>query len=91
MAMADFMVLAHNSTEMLLDAEDIVKVVLFGGLAVVGVIAVSFGITANVVNTRARERTKRELAAYVAEGSITPADAERIIKADAESESDEDT
>ncbi|MFK7885008.1 MAG: hypothetical protein AB8F26_12600 [Phycisphaerales bacterium] len=28
-----------------------------------------------------REKTKQELAAYVAEGSITPVDAERILKA----------
>jgi hypothetical protein len=31
----------------------------------------------------ARERTKREIAAYVAEGSMTPEQAERIIKAGA--------
>lgn len=32
--------------------------------------------------TRAREETRRELAAYVAEGSMTPEDAERILCAE---------
>jgi len=33
---------------------------------------------------RLREQTRQELAAYVAEGSMTPEDAERIIKAGTE-------
>ena len=35
-----------------------------------------------VVTTNARERSRREIAAYVAEGSITPEHGERLIKAD---------
>jgi len=31
--------------------------------------------------TRARERTKRDIAAYVAEGSITPLDGARLMRA----------
>lgn len=34
-----------------------------------------------IVKDRAIERTKRDVAAYVAEGSMTPAEGERIIKA----------
>ena len=34
------------------------------------------------MQTRAREETKRELAAYVAEGSMKPEDAERILRSD---------
>ena len=49
------------------------------------VLAVFFGvwIVARYVylsaKTRHRERTRREIAAYVAEGSITPQDAERLL------------
>lgn len=31
--------------------------------------------------TRQREQTRREIAAYVAEGSITPSDGERLMRA----------
>lgn len=34
-----------------------------------------------VLTGNARERTKREIAAYVAEGSMTPEQGERILKA----------
>ncbi len=34
-----------------------------------------------IVKDRAIERTKRDVAAYIAEGSMTPAEGERIIKA----------
>tara|TARA_R110000782_G_scaffold12913_3_gene38249 strand:- start:41094 stop:41324 length:231 start_codon:yes stop_codon:yes gene_type:complete len=37
--------------------------------------------TTKVLTNSARERTKREIAAYVAEGSMTPEQAERILKA----------
>ncbi|GJM20060.1 MAG: hypothetical protein DHS20C14_22730 [Phycisphaeraceae bacterium] len=34
-----------------------------------------------IVKDRATERTKREIAAYVAEGTMTPAEGERLLKA----------
>jgi len=57
-------------------------IAIVGGVAV-AIIAIVFGNVASMVQTRNREETKRELAAYVAEGSITPDDAERILKSDA--------
>ena len=36
-----------------------------------------------IVKTQARERSRREIAAYVAEGSITPEQGERLLGADA--------
>lgn len=56
-------------------------IAIVGGLALGG-ISIVFGIVKGIVETRAREETKRELAAYVAEGSMSPEDAERIVKAD---------
>lgn len=51
------------------------------------ILAVFLGIwivahyTNEVVRTRHRERTRREIAAYVAEGSITPDDGTRLLTA----------
>jgi hypothetical protein len=36
-----------------------------------------------IVKTQAREKSRREIAAYVAGGSITPEQAERLLRADA--------
>jgi hypothetical protein len=43
-----------------------------------------YGISAmrRIFETRAKEMTKREIAAYVAEGSISPEDATRMLRAD---------
>ena len=57
------------------------QVVVFGVLGTVGVVAVVFGTVSSVINTKRREQTQRELAAYVAEGSMTPADAEKLLRA----------
>jgi hypothetical protein len=45
------------------------------------VMGIFFGTINSAQQRKEREKTKRELAAYVAEGSMTPADAERILKA----------
>jgi hypothetical protein len=50
-------------------------------LALIAVVWIVFGTTASMSKRRAIERTRRELAAYVAEGSICPDDAERLIRA----------
>ncbi len=45
---------------------------------IVGIIA---GAASSSAKNKDRERTRRELAAYVAEGSMTADEAERILKA----------
>lgn len=60
----------------------VIPVIAIGGAFVVGTIGIVFGTIKSVMETRSREATKRELAAYVAEGSMAPEDAERIVKAD---------
>lgn len=47
--------------------------------------AIAGGIRGSIVG-RAREEARREIAAYVAEGSMTPEDAERILNAGKSSE-----
>ena len=39
-----------------------------------------------VLTTNAREHSRREIAAYIAEGSLTPEQGERIIRADVSAE-----
>lgn len=58
-----------------------VMAIIFGVGGLVMVIAIVFDTGQKVLVNRQREMTKREIAAYVAEGSITPQDAERIIRA----------
>ena len=59
---------------------------------IVPLTAITFGCTVGfvwvlcatvhaIMKDRAIERTKRDVAAYIAEGSMTPAEGERIIKA----------
>ncbi len=55
--------------------------IIFGVGGAVAVIAIVFDTVQKVLVTRQRETTKREVAAYVAEGSMSPEDAERILKA----------
>lgn len=48
-------------------------------------IAISFwvalGTIQRIAQTNARERSRREIAAYIAEGSMTPEQGERLMKA----------
>lgn len=53
-------------------------------IAGVAMIAILMGVAHAMLKTKEREKSRRELAAYVAEGSMTPADAERILKAEPE-------
>ncbi len=65
-----------------MNAGDLIPIIAIGGGMLVAIVAISFGVMQKIMETKAREATKRELAAYVAEGSMTPEDAEAIIKSD---------
>ncbi|HRP62614.1 MAG TPA: hypothetical protein PK400_04915 [Phycisphaerales bacterium] len=51
---------------------------VIGIIVVVWVIAATFD---SIIKTSARERSRREIAAYIAEGSMTPEQGERLLKA----------
>ena len=72
--MSDLLLLAQS------DLNNIEPKVLFiaGGAVVVTVWIIATKL-AEVFKTRAQEQTKREIAAYVAEGSMTPDDAARLM------------
>jgi hypothetical protein len=58
--------------------EDVLVPIIMGG---VGVVAIMFGTLTSMVKGVARERTRREIAAYIAEGSMTPEQGERLMSA----------
>ncbi len=58
-------------------------IMIIAAVAIVAIIAWAVVATAHVV---AREKTRRELMAYVAEGTVTPQDAARLIELAEQSE-----
>lgn len=60
------------------EAMPVVAIGVGGGVMIIWIL---FSTIEKIATNRQREITKRELAAYVAEGSMTPQDAERILKA----------
>lgn len=69
------------------DVADIIGKNLFW--VVVGVVAtcgIIGGTICSMFNTRCKERSRREIAAYIAEGSMTAEQGERLMKAAAPEE-----
>lgn len=60
---------------------DLIPLVAIAGGLAVGAIAILCGTITSAMKVKAREATKRELAAYVAEGSIDPDKAVELLKA----------
>ncbi len=73
-------VLADNALTDAIASELKLVIIIGGGLFFTALI-VFIGVLKSIFVTRAREQTKRELAAYVAEGSVKPEDAVRILTA----------
>lgn len=68
----------HNITS----NEDIIVpvVAISGGIALV-IVAIVFGAIRRMVMSSNLEKSRREIAAYIAEGSMSPEDGERLINA----------
>lgn len=62
----------------LLDFEVFLPLLITGGV----VISVIVKAVAGTVATLSRERTRREIAAYIAEGAMTPEQGERLMRAE---------
>ncbi len=70
---------------MLLLGETINEGVLIPAILAAMVIAiVAMKTIGGVIRTQAREKSRREIAAYIAEGSMTPEQGERLMKAGGE-------
>lgn len=63
------------------DSGDLKTIAVIGIGAAIAIIAILASLIKTVATTKAREATKREIAAYVAEGSIKPEDAVAMLNA----------
>ena len=70
-------ILAMTEKEM----EALIPLVAIVGGLFVAIIAIITSAVTKTVQTRAREESRREIAAYVAEGSISPEDATKLLNA----------
>lgn len=61
----------------LLEEDVLMPIIISGSI----VLIVAFNCIAGVVKSMARERTRREIAAFVAEGSMTPEQGEKLLRA----------
>jgi hypothetical protein len=69
-----------ESTELVrqvLDKGVLVPVLIFAGI----VMTVAMKTVGSTIRSVAREKTRREIAAFIAEGSMTPEQGERLMKA----------
>lgn len=73
----------------LLADENIVIVAMVGGI-LIAIISIVGGFVRRLHAESVRGRTQREIAAYVAEGSMTPDEGERLMKAATEPIKDPD-
>jgi len=71
------MLILADAIEQILDSP--VPVIALGTM--IAVVAIISGCARRIVTSQGRERTRREIAAYVAEGSIDPDKAIEMLKA----------
>lgn len=64
-----------------MDAEAVPFLFTIACGTLIAIVAILAGAVKNIARTRAIERSRRELSAYVAEGSIAPEEAERMLEA----------
>lgn len=60
---------------------DTIALLAVSGAFLLPIIALVFGSIRRIVVGCARERSRREIAAYIAEGSMTPEEGERLLAA----------
>lgn len=70
--------LAQSSPGININDDFIKAIAIIGGLTVAIVAIITSAIRKTLI-TRAREQSRREIAAYVAEGSISPDDAAKLL------------
>lgn len=61
------------------EVEEVVFIAVGGGVLAVWIVMATLH---NIVKRGSFEKSRREIAAYVAEGSMTPEDGERLLRAD---------
>ena len=59
----------------------LIPIAAIGGGVLVALVGIIAGTASKTLQTRAREESRREIAAYVAEGTISPEEATKILNA----------
>ena len=72
------LLLAQTSPGIDINEDHLKAIAIVGGLTV-AIVAIVTGAIRKTLTTRAREQSRREIAAYVAEGSISPDDAAKLL------------
>lgn len=78
--MLDTMLQVSSITLADIDTE-LIPLVAMGGGFIVAIVAIVVGSVKSMTDRKQKEESRRELAAYVAEGSMTTDEAERILEA----------
>lgn len=73
--------LPHPIPVTILAASENVAAIAVGGGIAIALVSIIIGGFSRVLQTRSREASRREIAAYIAEGSMTPAEGERLMRA----------
>lgn len=68
----------HNITA---NPDSFMFLMIFGVLGAVAFTLVVMSTISSITSTRERERTRREIAAHIASGSLSPQDGERLLEA----------
>ena len=61
------------------DPELLIPILIFVIGGMIAIVAIVFGCARSIVASKENERTRREIAAYIAEGSMTPEDGQRLL------------
>lgn len=69
--------MSNETLQMLLEEKVFTPLLIAGGV----ILVVGMNVIGGVIKSVARERTRREIAAFIAEGSMTPEQGERLMKA----------
>jgi len=72
----------QDIVQTIVENEDtLIPFMIFGVGGIVAVVAIVFGSIKRISINNEREKTRREIAAYIAEGSMTPEDGARLLSA----------
>lgn len=63
------------------DKDVLITFIVFGTVLIIAIVAIVFGSVRKMVVSSNVEKSRREIAAYIAEGSMSPEDGERLLAA----------
>ena len=70
-----------NTSFILADADEIIPIIAIAGGIVVAIVSIVMGYVSSMHRQDRRAKIQSEIAAYVAEGSISTEEGERLMKA----------